>query len=66
MDQDLALSADGEWIPFERTHREDWDLFHDQASFRAAEVEICLELVREINARKQQCLKDQSWTIRIL
>ncbi|KAI9289806.1 platelet-activating factor acetylhydrolase, partial [Umbelopsis sp. AD052] len=53
----LALGADGKWIAFEKTHRENWDLFQDQIVFRAAEVHICLELVREINAGKQPCLK---------
>jgi platelet-activating factor acetylhydrolase len=53
----LALGADGEWIHFVKTHRENWDLFQDQIAFRAAEVQICLKLVREINAGKQQCLK---------
>ncbi|KAI8576628.1 hypothetical protein K450DRAFT_302566 [Umbelopsis ramanniana AG] len=53
----LALGADGKWIPFEKTHRENWDLFQDQITFRAAEVQICLELVREINTGKQPCLK---------
>ncbi|KAG2187843.1 hypothetical protein INT44_000593 [Umbelopsis vinacea] len=53
----LALGADGKWIAFEKTHRENSDLFQDQIVFRAAEVQICLELVREINAGNQPCLK---------
>jgi hypothetical protein len=43
----LARGADRDWVPFHRIKRDDVDFCKNQVLFRAAEVQICLELIEK-------------------
>jgi hypothetical protein len=47
-DQSGSLAgADGDWVPFHRIKRDDVDFCQNQVLFRAAEVQICFELIEK-------------------
>lgn len=57
-DQSGSLAgADGDWVPFHRIKRDDVDFCQNQVLFRAAEVQICFELIEKWTVELNIALK---------